>query len=52
MKRGSFRLGRAVMALLLTVPIALSAPPAMAADVWDAERAVAGMERLRVEIGV
>ena len=52
MKHGSFRLGRSVKALMLAVPIALSATPAMAADVWDAARAVAGMERLRTEIGV
>ena len=51
MKHRSFRLGRAVKALMLAVPIALSATPAMAADVWDAARAVAGMERLREEIG-
>ena len=52
LKTGCIRLGRAAMAMVLAVPIALPLAPAKAAEAWDTARAVAGMERLREEISV
>ena len=51
-KTGCIRLGRAVMAVMLAVPITVPVDPAKAAEAWDTARAVAGMERLREEISV
>ena len=50
-RRRAFGLAALVIALAgsTAMPVPIHAEPA---EVWDAERAVAGMERLRAEIGI